>query len=142
MTDRRIESKFVTLFYGIIDEEGTCTYSNAGHNPPILLRQDGSSLELTEGGVPLGILPHAEYDSATIQMLQGDHLVLYTDGVTEALNRDAEEFGRERLYDLLKRNSDRSAEDILHSMENALSEFSEGTPQHDDITMMVLGYRE
>jgi len=142
IVERRIEGKFITLFYGVIDAEGTCTYTNAGHNPPVLLGRDGSHRELQEGGVPLGIFSDAQYEIRTVKFRQGEHLVLYTDGVVEALNKNNEEFGKSRLYDLLERKAKCTSEEILQGLQNAIANFSVDTPQHDDITMMVLGYRE
>jgi serine phosphatase RsbU (regulator of sigma subunit)/pSer/pThr/pTyr-binding forkhead associated (FHA) protein len=135
-------SRFVTFFFGILDSEGTCTYTNAGHNPPLLVRPDGSLEELTEGGMVLGLFAQAQYISKEVKLEPGDHLVLFTDGVVEALNLAGEEFGQQRLCDALKRNVRASAPDMLRSLKDDLIAFSANAPQHDDITMMVLGFRE
>jgi serine phosphatase RsbU (regulator of sigma subunit) len=135
-------SRFVTFFFGILDPEGNCTYTNAGHNPPCVVRTDGTLLELTEGGMVLGLFPQAQYESKTIKLEPGDHLVLFTDGVLEALNKAGEEFGEERVFKLLRQHARSSSSTILRCLKEQLAEFSANTPQHDDITMMVLGYRE
>jgi serine phosphatase RsbU (regulator of sigma subunit)/DNA-binding response OmpR family regulator len=135
-------SRFVTFFFGILDSEGTCTYTNAGHNPPILVRSDGSLHELTEGGMVLGLFSQAQYVSKSVKLEPGDHLVLFTDGVLEALNLAGEEFGQQRLCDALQRSARASAPDMLRSLKDDLATFSANAPQHDDITMMVLGFRE
>jgi serine phosphatase RsbU (regulator of sigma subunit) len=135
-------SRFVTFFFGILDPGGCCTYTNAGHNPPMLLRRDATIFELTEGGMVLGLFATAEYECGTVQLRPGDHLVLFTDGVLEARNKKGEEFGQERLYTLLHENARASASEILRQLREAIALFSAGTPQHDDITMMVLGYQE
>jgi phosphoserine phosphatase RsbU/P len=139
---RSTGSRFATFFFGILDAEGICTYVNAGHNPPFLLRRDGSTEELTVGGMVLGLFSSAQYEAATVQMNPDDHLVLFTDGVVEALNVSGEEFGINRLTDVLRANSYASSREILARLREAVLSFSVQAPQHDDITMMVLGYRE
>ena len=90
----------------------------------------------------LGLFPFAEYESRTVQLQPGDHLVLFTDGALEARNTAGEEFGEERLRALLQSNPTAAAGEILARLQEAIMAFSADTPQHDDITMMVLGYRE
>jgi sigma-B regulation protein RsbU (phosphoserine phosphatase) len=135
-------SRFVTFFFGVLDPDGTCTYTNAGHNPPYLVRPDGSLRQLTEGGMVLGLFPQARYEACTIRLQPGDHLVLFTDGVLEARDIGGDEFGEERMRELLKKNARARAADLLQRLRVALADFSANTPQHDDITAMVLGYRE
>jgi sigma-B regulation protein RsbU (phosphoserine phosphatase) len=139
---RQTGSRFVTFFFGILDAEGNCTYTNAGHNPPCLIRASGTLQELTEGGMVLGLFPQAQYESRTVKLEPGDHLVLFTDGVLEARNTAGEEFGEERMGKLLRQNARASAATILRCLKEQVAAFSANTPQHDDITMMVLGYRE
>jgi phosphoserine phosphatase RsbU/P len=139
---RGTSSRFVTFFYGALDPEGNCTYVNAGHNPPFLLNRNGSMTELTVGGVVLGLFAGAQYEAETIKLQPGDHLVLFTDGVIEALNTAGEEFGMERLVSLLRLHAGGTAQQILDSLREAVLKFSANTPQHDDITMMVIGFRE
>ncbi len=142
LAQRSTGSRFVTFFFGILDREGNCTYVNAGHNPPFLLSPDGSMKELTVGGMVLGLIPGAEYESATIKLQPDDHLVLFTDGLTEALNTAGEEFGTERLTALLRENARSAAPEILARLQEAVLEFSADAPQHDDITMTIIGFRE
>jgi serine phosphatase RsbU (regulator of sigma subunit)/pSer/pThr/pTyr-binding forkhead associated (FHA) protein len=142
LAERGTGSRFVTFFFGILDADGNCTYTNAGHNPPLLLRVDGTMRELTEGGIVLGLFPQAQYEAGTIKLEPGDHLVLFTDGILEARNLANEEFGEQRVCDLLRLNSRADTSTILRCLQEALATFSANTPQHDDITMMVLGYRE
>jgi sigma-B regulation protein RsbU (phosphoserine phosphatase) len=139
---RSTGSRFVTFFFGILDAEGNCTYINAGHNPPLWVRPDGTLHELTEGGMVLGLFPGASYESNTIRLTAGDHLVLFTDGVLEALNLAGEEFGEPRLRDLLGKLALKTAPEILDILHRELASFSAQAPQHDDITIMVLGFRE
>ncbi len=135
-------SRFVTFFLGVLDRDGRCSYINAGHNPPFLIGPDGSMRELTAGGVVLGLFPAAQYESETVIMGPDDHLVLFTDGVIEALNTAGEEFGKERLEELLRVSAGAAAPEILARVRDSVLAFSTGAPQHDDITVMVLGYRE
>ncbi|MBP1623635.1 MAG: serine phosphatase [Acidobacteria bacterium] len=142
LTKRGTGNRFVTSFFGILDSEGNCTYVNAGHNPPILLHPDGTMKELTEGGMVLGLFAGKEYQSDTIKLQPDDHLVLFTDGVLEALNSSGEEFGEERLCALLKANARSTAPEILARVRDSVLAFAANVPQHDDITIMVLGFRE
>ncbi|MBM3789973.1 MAG: FHA domain-containing protein [Acidobacteria bacterium] len=135
-------NRFVTLFFGVVNPEGVCFYSNAGHNPPLIVTPDGAMRELTEGGMVLGLFPEAEYEAGTVQLQPGDHLVLFTDGVLEARNRCGEEFGEGRLHALLKTQATSPAPAIMERILEAVESFSADTAQHDDITLMVLGYRE
>jgi sigma-B regulation protein RsbU (phosphoserine phosphatase) len=142
LAQRGTGNRFVTFFFGILDPDGNCSYVNAGHNPPVLLRPDGSIKELTTGGVVLGLFAGAQYEAETVKLRPDDHLVLFTDGVIEALNTAGEEFGLERLYALLRAHARSGASEILARLQEAVISFSAQAPQHDDITMMVLGYRE
>jgi sigma-B regulation protein RsbU (phosphoserine phosphatase) len=142
LVKRGTGNRFVTFFFGILQDDGNCTYTNAGHNPPFVLKRDGTLVELTEGGMVLGLFAEAQYESRTIRLDPGDHVVLYTDGVLEALNTAGEEFGEERLRALLKANRHSSATGILGRVQEAIAAFSANTPQHDDITIMVLGFQE
>lgn len=139
---RGTSNRFVTFFFGVLEPTGNCTYTNAGHNPPFLLRRDGSISELTEGGMVLGLFAGAEYSCAEVKLEPGDHLVLFTDGVVEALNVSGEEFGEARLRALLRESAAQPAPQILARLQEAIAAFSAHTPQHDDITAMVLGFRE
>lgn len=142
LANRRTGNRFVSFFFGMLNAEGNCDYVNAGHNPPLLVHQDGSMRELTEGGMVLGLFAEAQYKSDTVKLQPNDHLVLFTDGVVEALNTKGEEFGLGRLCALLQAKACAPAPEILSCMQNAVLSFSANTPQHDDITMMTLGFRE
>lgn len=142
MARRGTGNRFVTLFFGILHADGRLTYTNAGHNPPLLVRPGAPLKELTEGGMVLGVFPGTAYESRTVRLEPRDHLVLFTDGVVEARNRAGEEFGDGRLRALLEAHVRASSTQIVRRIEEALAAFSADTPQHDDITMMVVGYRE
>jgi serine phosphatase RsbU (regulator of sigma subunit) len=135
-------NRFMTFFFGILDPDGNCTYVNAGHNPPFLIRPDGSMRELITGGMVLGLFAGVQYEAETIKLQPDDHLVLFTDGVIESLNAAGEEFGMDRLVALLGANARASAPEILARLKEAVLAFSANAPQYDDITIMVIGYRE
>jgi sigma-B regulation protein RsbU (phosphoserine phosphatase) len=130
---------FVTAFYGIYDPKTRgLTYSSAGHNPPRLKRCEDGSLALLDeaGGVPLGISPHTSYPDARHQLVRGDQLVLYTDGITEAHDNRGEMFGVGRLDKVLE-NCAIGAPDLLRSVLEELEKFTGGRPAHDDRTLLV-----
>jgi sigma-B regulation protein RsbU (phosphoserine phosphatase) len=130
---------FVTAFYGIYDPaDRSLTYASAGHNPPRLKRCVDGTLALLNGvaGLPLGIAPHQTYRERTHQLVPGDQLVLYTDGITEAHNEHGEMFGLERMDKVLENCSVR-ASDLLESVLAALKEFIGSQPAHDDQTLLV-----
>ena len=134
---------FVTLFYAVFDpESGTLTYANGGHNAPLLVRADGSSelLPLT-GGVAAGVVPDLHYGSSTVSLSPGDTVVLYTDGVTEAMSPADEEFGVERLCRVFAEGPFPDAQQANTAIFQAVSEFAADAPQFDDITCLTLCYK-
>ncbi|MBV9217413.1 MAG: SpoIIE family protein phosphatase [Acidobacteria bacterium] len=132
-------NRFVTLFLAELDPKGgVLKFINAGHNPPLLGRADGTVEQLASGGLPLGIMPFAEYDMGTIEMAAGDVLVIYSDGVSEANNLAEEEFGLDRLSQVIRGNIARSASGIRDKVESALSEFTGTAPANDDITLVIV----
>jgi phosphoserine phosphatase RsbU/P len=129
---------FITFFFGIYDARSRrAQYSNAGHNPPMLLRSDGGCERLTEGGALLGVLPDETYATADVQFAPGDRLVLFTDGVTEAVDGEGTEFGEERLLEILSGCRSRSGREIQEEVLRAVKEFSARELQ-DDATLLVL----
>jgi sigma-B regulation protein RsbU (phosphoserine phosphatase) len=133
------ENRFITFFVGVIDPaSGEAVYCNAGHNPPLIVRRGGAVEKLTEGGVILGVLPRFTYHETRVRLEPGDALVLYSDGVTEALRPDSdEEFGEDRLAATVQDHVGESADSILSAVVNAVAAFSEGSPQADDLTVVV-----
>ena len=131
-------SKFVTFFYGALDPATRrLSYSNAGHNPPLLVRKSGAIEELETGGLILGVFPMAEYDQGIVDLATGDLLVLFTDGVTEAESRHGL-YSDERLQELLLRERGRSAKDIAQAILADVDLFSHGRHQTDDVTVVVV----
>ena len=135
-----VDDMFVTVFYAIYHTTtGRLTYCNAGHNPPRVLRADGTIEELPgHGNLFMGALDGAVYKENTLQLGHGDALVMYTDGVTEAMNQKREEFGTERLDAMLKGMPDKSSRQIIEDVKAGITDFVAGAEQHDDITMLVL----
>ncbi|MDP1570281.1 MAG: SpoIIE family protein phosphatase [Vicinamibacterales bacterium] len=136
---RAIGARYATMFLATITAAGELTYCNAGHNPPVVYG-GGTVRRLTSGGMPVGFFKDAPYTDARVQLSPGDVVVIYSDGVTEALNTEEEEFGEERLVALLEAHPDASAADILARLIDAVQAFAAGAPQHDDVTALVVKY--
>ncbi len=132
------DNRFITFFMTVVNPEtGELVYTNAGHNPPLLVRKGGGVETLAGGGVILGILPMAVYKEAGAKMESGDVLVLFSDGVTEAANSSGEDFGEVRLGEVVAANRDRPASEIVEAIEAAVVAFTQGAPAADDITVVV-----
>ena len=131
------QGKYITFFYAVVDIAGMrLDYCNAGHNPPMLKHRNGRMETLGEGGPVLGIFPDARYADGTAELRADDCLVLFTDGITEAMNAKDEEFGEERLMAFLSQYSD-SADEFRRKIVTAVTHFSNGT-FHDDATVLVM----
>ena len=132
------EDKFITFFYGLVDaEQKKFVYTNAGHNAGILLRRDGSLIRLEPGGAVLGPFPNWNYKHEEIELKDGDRLLLFTDGVTELRSLTGDEFGEERLIDLLTENRELDADELRDLIVQAVVSFGGGEFQ-DDATLLVL----
>jgi phosphoserine phosphatase RsbU/P len=133
---------FATLFYAEYDPaKRLLNYVNAGHNPPLVLRPKNGSCEifqLTSTGIPLGISADSQFASATFQFEIDDVLVAYTDGITEAENRQQEFWGEQRLEALLKSCSRENPKEIINAILEQVCTFANGQPQHDDQTLLVM----
>jgi sigma-B regulation protein RsbU (phosphoserine phosphatase) len=136
----RSGSKFITFFWGILDAQThQFRYSNAGHNPPYLLRKNETIEVLEEGGLILGVFKTmTPYTEALVTLSAGDVLVMYTDGVSEAMDQNNDQFTEEKLEVILKESTHLSAKEIIQRVQLALESHTRGTPQSDDITMLVL----
>ena len=132
------DNRFITFFMTVADPAtGELVFTNAGHNPPVLVRAKGGFELLNGGGMILGILPMAQYEEFQIKMEHGDTLVLFSDGVTEAVNPSDEDFGEQRLADLVASMSGRSALEIMEAVHTEVARFTQGAPPADDITVVV-----
>jgi serine phosphatase RsbU (regulator of sigma subunit) len=138
---------FATFFYGILDQKrAVFTSCNAGHNPPLLMRREGGIERLKAGGLLLGFMPDQEYAQESMPLKPEDILVLYTDGITEAVDTSLDSmaenlFGEERLIEVIRRHQAGSAREIQSAILAAISEFTEHSPQSDDITLVVIKRR-
>jgi len=136
--------QFVTVFYGVLDtNKGTLTYTNAGHNPALLLSKDGQTAPqwLGQTGIPLGMFEDMVWRQTVVPIKRGDVLVMYSDGITEAQDVDAQEFGEDRLLAVMAAGNGRSAQAQQNNILRAIHEFVGEAPQFDDITLMVVQNR-
>jgi sigma-B regulation protein RsbU (phosphoserine phosphatase) len=129
--------KFATFYFAIYDDaSGLLTYTNAGHLPPVLLR-NGTATRLDVNGTVVGAFPFSPYEESTVQLERGDLLVCFTDGVTEPENEYGEMFGEDRLVDLLARNRDRDSEELMATVMASVREWTGSPELQDDMTMLV-----
>ena len=132
-------NQFVTAFYGILDASNrTLSFSNAGHNPPLLVKANGESRFITEGEQPLGMFQHTRYHENHVVLEPGDLFVLYTDGATEAESPAGEEFGRDRLVDAVKASVDKPAREMISSIQMSVLEWTASAGATDDVTFFVI----
>lgn len=136
---RAIGSRFVTVFFAALSADGRLTCCNGGHNPPFLI--SGSSVRRLEtGGLICGLFEQATYEEETIQLRPGDLLVIFSDGISEALNKAGEEFGDDRILESLQASAGCSASETLEALVKTVKAFAAGTVQSDDMTAVVLRY--
>jgi sigma-B regulation protein RsbU (phosphoserine phosphatase) len=139
IVESSMANKFITMMIAQLDPAtGRLDYLNAGHNPGLLLRRDGTVEELGSSGVPLGLLPSARFAPRVKTLEPGDFLCFYSDGITECEAADDEEFGMERLTSLLQEFRHRHLQEVLDEIQRATDAFSQGLPQHDDQTVVLL----
>lgn len=133
------ESKFATLFYGVLDPiNHQIKYCNAGHDHPLLIRDGAIKHSLKATGMLLGVIEDVEYESASIMMEPNDILFMYSDGITEAMNDAEEEMGIEKMSEVLIQNADNSAMEMQNAVLQEVKKYAAGHPQSDDITIMVI----
>jgi sigma-B regulation protein RsbU (phosphoserine phosphatase) len=132
-------NQFVTAFYGILDGSNrTLSFSNAGHNPPLLIKANGETRFITEGEQPLGMFQNTRYHENHVVLEPGDVFVLYTDGATEAESPSGEEFGRDRLVDAVKASFDKPARQMIASIQMSVLEWTASAGATDDVTFFVI----
>jgi sigma-B regulation protein RsbU (phosphoserine phosphatase) len=141
LCERAGGDRYATVFYGVLDKSGAFEYVNAGHVPPLIRRASGAIERLDLASFPVGMFPEAEYESARVKLEKGDFLVIYTDGVSEAVNVKAEMFEEERLQQLLQNFAGQSVEELAETIKESVKVFSEGAAQSDDITILVVQYK-
>jgi sigma-B regulation protein RsbU (phosphoserine phosphatase) len=131
--------RFITAFLGEFDPASrTLTYINAGHNAPVLRRASGAVERLTIGGLPLGILGDRGYESADVVLQSGDWLLVFTDGVVEAMNESGAEYGEERMLNVLHGGPASTPDELLRLIMGDIDAFVGTTPQHDDVTCLLV----
>jgi phosphoserine phosphatase RsbU/P len=131
--------RFISLVYAEIHRNGNLVYVNAGHPPPLVLRAAGGETALTSGGPVMGLdLPPASYEPAFEALAPGDLAVFFTDGITEALDRNDQEFGHQRLVAALRERPDEPVAQLVERAFATLDAFSDGMPQSDDQTLVLM----
>lgn len=142
IVDESPSNMFVTVFYGVLDtRSGAFEYSNGGHNVPFLLSADGKAKQLDNiGGLMIGAMKDVPFESNVVMIQPGESILFYTDGVTEAMNKNEEEFGEEKLLNCIMGKTNIQLKDLIQNIFNEVLNFSNGIEQSDDITCLALKY--
>ena len=138
---RAIEARFVTLFYAQLEPDGTLTFCNGGHNPPFLVDGRGDMRRLETGGMPMGLFDGLPFTEESVKMEPGDFLVLFSDGVSEALDPAGAEFEDARIVESIADAPGREAPVQMAHLLSCVKKFTAGAPQNDDVTVVVVAYR-
>jgi len=141
LCDHSEVGRYATMFFGILDQEGHLEFINAGHPSPILIRRGVAEEAFTEGSYPVGLVPEAEYTAVCLKLEPGDTLVLFSDGVTEAVDPDEQMFGIARLKELLTGQLECPLELLQKCVLEAVENFARGAHQADDLTLLIVRYR-
>ena len=139
LTRRAIDARYATLAYAQLTANGDMAFCNGGHNPPLIYGVDGLR-RLESGGMPVGLFELAPYSTDRVTLKPGDTLVLYSDGVTEAHNVAGDEFGEERMVEVMKQFHHEPASVVLEKLIEAVQAFAHGAEQYDDVTALVVKY--
>ncbi|MFI5098008.1 MAG: SpoIIE family protein phosphatase [Candidatus Acidiferrales bacterium] len=141
LCDHSEVGRYATMFFGILDVAGKLEFINAGHPSPILMRQGRAEEAFTEGSFPVGLVPEAEFATATLQLEPNDTLFLFSDGVTEAMDPDEQMYGVPRLVGVLEGKTDLPLDEIQKTVLESVENFARGARQADDLTMLVVRFR-
>jgi len=141
LCDHAEVGRYATMFFAILEEGGKLEFINAGHPSPILLRQGRAEEAFTEGSFPVGLVPEAEFTTASIQLETDDTLVLFSDGVTEAMDPEEQLYGVGRLKEVLEGKHELPLDEIQKVVLESVENFARGARQADDVTMLVVRYR-
>ena len=133
--------RYATMFFGILDDQGHLEYINAGHPSPFLIRRGVAEDVFTEGSYPVGLVPEAEYTAVCLKLEPGDTLVLFSDGVTEAMDPAEQLFGVPRLRDVLTGHMQTPLDELQRIVLESVENFSRGASQADDLTLLLVRYR-
>ncbi len=132
-------NQFVTAFYAVLDAlNKTLAYTNAGHNPPLLMDADGTARFIERGGLPLGMFRDTRYYEYYLPIETGQTLVLYTDGATEAINKNGDEYGRDRLEKIVREGRTSSARGLIDLIYQDILRWTDGRGSHDDMTFFIV----
>ncbi len=140
LCDHSNVGRYATVFFGILERSGHLEYINAGHPSPLLLRKGRAESAFPASSFPVGLIPEAEFTSATIELEAGDTLVLFSDGITEAMDPEETEFGSGRLKELLSGHVNSPVEELQRIILSAVENFTRGARQADDLTLLVVKY--
>ena len=140
VNERTGGEKYATVFYCLLHRDGRISYVNAAHCPPMIVRLGGGLTTLAATGTPVGLLESAEFVVAECRLAPGDKIVIYTDGITEAQSSTGEFFGKKRLRDVALSRATDTCTAIHNAIQSSVAAFTEGVPQSDDITLVVLEY--
>jgi len=141
LNERTGGEKYATVFYCLLESAGRLRYVNAGHCPPLIVRQAGGIESLAATAMPVGLIESAEFGVRETALASGDRIVIYTDGVTEAQNLQGEFFGRQKLREMVAEHHADSCQALHDALRSAVAAFTESAPQADDITLVVIEYR-
>jgi phosphoserine phosphatase RsbU/P len=141
LCERTLESRYATVFYGVLEPDGTFEYVNAGHVPPLVRRRNGQLDPLESQNFPVGLLPEAEYQSGRTTLMPSDCVVIYSDGVSEAANSADELFEESRLRRIIEEFKGQTVEEMADAIRDAVKAFTEGAPQSDDITLLIVQHK-
>jgi sigma-B regulation protein RsbU (phosphoserine phosphatase) len=133
--------RYATMFFGILDQDGQMDYINAGHPSPFLIRHGIAEEPFTEGSYPVGLVPEADYVTASVKLEPGDTLILFSDGVTEAMDPAEELYGVPRLREVLTGQSECALEKLQKAILESVENFAKGAHQADDLTLLIVRYR-
>ena len=141
LNDRTGGEKYATIFYSLLENSGKLYYVNAAHCPPLVVHTDATFQTLDNTGMPVGMIDPGDFDAGEVQLRPGDKVVIYSDGVTESQSRTGEFFGRKRLRELAVSHALDSCQQLHEAIQEAISRFTQGMPQADDITVVVFEYQ-
>jgi sigma-B regulation protein RsbU (phosphoserine phosphatase) len=141
LCDHAEVGRYATMFFGILDEQGHLEYINAGHPSPFLIRRGVAEEAFTEGSYPVGLVPEAEYASYCLKLDPGDTLVLFSDGITEAMDPEEELYGVARLREVLSGHMDTPLDQLQRCVLESVENFARGAHQADDVTLLLVRYR-
>ena len=140
LSDRTKGEKYATMFYCTLTRKGVVRWANAGHPKPLIVRKDGELIDLTPTGMPLGMLPMAQYTAQEMQLQRGDKVVMYSDGFSEAENDEGEFFDKNGLFDAIRSCAACGAGEMHAHLIKVFESYTEGTVLSDDVTLVVLEY--